>query len=213
MQSTLPEDLIVLDGDYKDKIETRRRVLATNPDCTMGVLQSDNGTGPEPSAKAALDELYCYLMDSYLPGRFPTVFSKVRAGQGKAAMLYNRVTNSTFPCTPPLDPLEATRILGETVEDDLFLLREEDVTSTTDDGPAYPATSHRMVAFVCCFPSGFDPSSKLGLLLRDIHKPVPAYDKIGPSMERFFSRLEVGKNRKRLNVRCPIFCTARLLTR
>lgn len=59
---------------------------------------------------------------------------------------------------------------------------------------------HRSVAFVCCFPAGFDPSAKLGKGLREIHGPVPSFDKIGPSMERFFAKLQVGKNVKRLNV-------------
>lgn len=81
----------------------------------------------------------------------------------------------------------ALRTLAETVEEDMFLLHE------TEEG-------HFSDAFVCCFPSGFDPSQKLGKLLRDIHGPVPSYEKIGSSMEKFFSRLEVGKNVKRMNV-------------
>ncbi len=78
-------------------------------------------------------------------------------------------------------------MLGETVEEDLFLLRE------TPRG-------HESVAFMCCFPSGFDPSTKLGRLLSEIHEPVPGYDKIAQSMERFFGKLEVGKSVKRMNV-------------
>lgn len=78
-------------------------------------------------------------------------------------------------------------MLGETVEEDMFLLMGE-------------PEGHRAVAFLCCFPSGFDPSTKVGKLLREIHTPVPSYDKIGPSMERFFSKIEVGKNVKRTNV-------------
>jgi hypothetical protein len=53
---------------------------------------------------------------------------------------------------------------------------------------------------VCCFPSGFDPSLKAGKLLKEIHTPVPSYDKIGPSMERFFRKIEAGNNVKRTNV-------------
>ncbi|KAK3384892.1 hypothetical protein B0H63DRAFT_395002, partial [Podospora didyma] len=55
------------------------------------------------------------------------------------------------------------------------------------------------VAFLCCRPAGFDPSEKLGKLLAAIHGPVPAYDKIGFSMERFFARTEVGRGAKRVN--------------
>lgn len=87
----------------------------------------------------------------------------------------------------PEDPEAALRMLGETVEEDMFLLVGE-------------PEGHRAVAFMCCFPSGFDPSTKVGKLLKEIHSPVPSYDKIGPSMERFFSKIEVGKNVKRTNV-------------
>lgn len=83
------------------------------------------------------------------------------------------------------------RILGETVEDDMFLLLQDD---------AAQGGEHRAVAFMCCHPAGFDPSSKLGKRLAEIHGPVPAYEKIGASMERYFGRLEVGKEVKRMNV-------------
>jgi hypothetical protein len=83
------------------------------------------------------------------------------------------------------------RILGETIEEDIFLLEETE-------------TTHKCLAFTCCFPTGFDPSSKLGLGLQGIHGPVPAYEKIGPSMERFFRKLEVGKSVKRMNVSSSI---------
>lgn len=111
--------------------------------------------------------------------------------------LDNLVTGRSFPTATledtatPEDAAAALRVLGETVEEDMFLLMGE-------------PEGHRAVAFLCCFPSGFDPSTKVGKLLREIHTPVPSYDKIGPSMERFFSKIEVGKNVKRTNV--SLFC-------
>ncbi|EFW99695.1 hypothetical protein CMQ_13 [Grosmannia clavigera kw1407] len=172
LQSSVPEDLIVLDRNYRDRIDIRRAVIVAHPKTVMGIIPSpDSPSDPSPKAKAAVDELYEYLMGSYLPARYPSAF----------------------------------RILAETVEDDFFLLQEENgITPVPAEEvaalpSAYPPTSHRLTAFLCCFASGFDPSSKLGLLLRDIHTPVPSYDKIGPSMERFFSRIQVGKNVKRLN--------------
>ncbi|CAK7219885.1 hypothetical protein SCUCBS95973_003972 [Sporothrix curviconia] len=184
LQSSSPGDLIVIDNNYKERIDIRRQVMTENPSTVMGTM----GT---PVSKAAVDELYAYLVN-YLPARYPSMFLI----RGKA--LYNTVTEKAIPCSPPEDPIEALRSLGETVEDDLFLLQEEAICST-DDGPAYPENSHRLVAFLCCFPSGFDPSSKLGLLLKDIHRPVPSYEKIGPSMERFFKKVAVGQSFRRLN--------------
>lgn len=100
---------------------------------------------------------------------------------------HNLVTDAAVPLQPPADPVEALKILGANIEDDLFLLQQE-------------PEGHRCVAAMCTSPSGFDPSEKLGKLMKDIHTPVPAYEKIGPSMERFFSRVEVGNNAVRNNV-------------
>lgn len=133
-------------------------------------------------------EVYTYLMSQYLPTRYPSMFNARR----DLNRFQNLVTGRAFPLSCPEDPREALAILGETVEDDMFLVQN------TEHG-------HRSVAFVCCHPSGFDPSQKLGKGLREIHGPVPHYDKIGPSMERFFGRLEVGKNVKRMNVSCDLF--------
>lgn len=85
-------------------------------------------------------------------------------------------------------------VLGETVEDDIFLLVKDRARD-----------EHVAVAFVCCHPSGFDPAEKLGKGLAAIHGPVPSYERIGESMERFFSRLEAGKRMKRVNVGYPFF--------
>lgn len=88
------------------------------------------------------------------------------------------------------DAETSLRAIGETVEEDMFLVRET-------------AGRHRSVAFICCFPAGFNPSTKLDKALEDIHGPVPSYERIGPSIERFFGKLQVGKSVKRLNVSSP----------
>lgn len=139
--------------------------------------------GAIPEGHDAVSELYTFLLAEYLPERYPTMFSLEQNG----SMFRNHVTNRTFTTEPPKDPLEAFKIIGETVEDDVFLLKP------TDEG-------HLSVAFLCCHPAGFDPSTKLGKLLKDIHEPVPSYDKIGPSMERFFSKVKAGQFVKRTNV-------------
>jgi hypothetical protein len=139
--------------------------------------------GAIPAGHDAVRELYNYLLADYLPQRYPSMFSLSPDG----SLFHNHVTNRTFPTQPPKDPLEAFKIIGETVEDDVFLLKK------TDEG-------HLSVAFLCCHPAGFDPSTKLGKLLKDIHEPVPSYEKIGPSMERFFSKVQAGQFVKRLNV-------------
>jgi hypothetical protein len=147
--------------------------------------------GAVSDGHGAVSELYTYLLRDYLPARYPTLFTLKQ----QQRTFYNHVTDVELPVQPSEDPLRCLTSLGETIEDDMFLLHQTE-------------TGHRMVAFVCCFPSGFDPSEKLGKVLKDIHEPVPAYEKIGPSMERFFSKLEVGKSVKRINVsnRAARFC-------
>jgi hypothetical protein len=177
LQADTPSDLIIIDSQYRDRVLERRATLRDH---------SQHAVGAVPEGHGAVDELYTYMLQDYLPVRYPTLF----ALDQKHQTFHNNVTYTVFPTQPPVEPLDALKSLGETVEDDMFLLHQ------TEKG-------HRMVAFVCCFPSGFDPSEKLGKVLKDIHEPVPAYEKIGPSMERFFSKLEVGKSVKRINV-CPV---------
>lgn len=126
-------------------------------------------------------ELYSYILTHHLPTRFPSLF-KVDSTQ-----FTNLVTGRTFPAEPPTDPNVCLRILAETIEEDIFLLKE---TQTT----------HVCLAFACCFPTGFNPSSKLGADLAGIHGPVPHYDKIGPSMERYFRKIKPGQVVRRMNV-------------
>ncbi|SPN96583.1 uncharacterized protein DNG_00106 [Cephalotrichum gorgonifer] len=172
LESDTPSELIIIDTNYPSRIAQRREIIARHPTTVHGCVPE----GVEP-----VRELYEFLLASYLPARYPTMFTL----QGNKAVV-NTAMGSSHPVIPPADPLQALRTLGETVEDDLFLVVE------TPGG-------HRLVAFACCFPSGFDPSSKLGRVLAEIHEPVPGYEKIGGSMERFFARLEVGKSVKRIN--------------
>lgn len=163
-----------MDRNYHNRVLERRQLITQHPSIVIGAI---------PSGEVAVDELYSYLMAEYLPQRFPTMFTVEQDGK----VFRNTITGACFPTKTPADPTEALKILAETVEDDIFLLHQ------TPQG-------HRSVAYVCCYCSGFDPSEKLDKLLDEIHEPVPSYHKIGPSMERFFSRVEVGKNVKRINV-------------
>lgn len=174
VQNSAPADLIVMDHNYQDRVLERRQLMSQNPNIVLGAI---------PRGRAAVEEVYSFLLSQYLPQRFPTMFSL--SDDGKT--FRNGITGASFPTLPPDDPFHALRRLGETIEDDMFLLHE------TEQG-------HRSVAYVCCYCSGFDPSKKLDKLLPEIHEPVPSYNKIGPSMERYFKKLEVGKNVKRVNV-------------
>ena len=181
IQATTPSDLIVMDTHYLSRVTARRELMDTHASTILGCT---------PAGVAPLRELYAYLLGSYLPTRYPTMFAVLPGPAPNTTVFHNKVTNLHFPLQPPpADPETMLRVLGETVEDDLFLLLRDG-----EDG------EHRSVAVVCCHPAGFDPSEKLGKRLAEIHGPVPAYDKIGASMERYFARLEVGRAVKRMNV-------------
>ncbi|KAJ9139205.1 DUF3445 domain-containing protein [Pleurostoma richardsiae] len=173
IQNSSPSDLITMDSNYKDRVEYRRDIIAKHPKIVHGHV---------PAGVEHVQELYEYMLGDYLPKRFPTMFSV--SADGKT--FHNKVTGAEYPL-PSMDDTDAMlAALGETVEDDIFTLRH------TEQG-------HQSTAFVCVHCSGFDPSKKLGVLMSEIHEPVPGYEKIGASMERFFTRLEVGKSVKRVN--------------
>lgn len=174
LQSDAPSNLITIDKDYLDRVNLRRGLIRQHGQKVHGCVLG---------GQEAVRELYAFLMGRYLPTRFPTIF-QLSSDKGKVC---NVATGKTHPTAATVDSAAALRAMGETVEEDMFLLHD------TPQG-------HKSVAFVCCFAGGFDPSTKLGKGLKDIHGPVPSFDKIGPSMERFFSKLQVGKNVKRLNV-------------
>ncbi|KAG5950642.1 hypothetical protein E4U53_004682 [Claviceps sorghi] len=163
LQRDTPSDLITVDRDYLDRITLRRRLIRQKGSVVHGCL---------PRGHESVCELYAYLLQDYLPVRYPTMFKLSTNG----SQCENLVTGKRFPLEPPPLATAALRALGETVEEDFFLLHD------TPEG-------HLCVAFLCCFSAGFNPSSKLGVLLKDVHGPVPSYDRIGASMEKVFGRL------------------------
>ncbi|SPQ26374.1 9ac65be4-98c9-47fc-87de-6291443aceb4 [Thermothielavioides terrestris] len=165
IQNSNPSDLIVMDSNYLDRVTARRALIAEHTSAVHGAI---------PSGHAPVAELYSYLLGTYLPARYPTMFELITS------------TDTATATTTTVFRNKMLRLLGETVEDDMFLLLRD-------------GDEHRAVAFVCCHPSGFAPAAKLGRRLAEIHAPVPAYEKIGPSMERYFRRLEVGSPVKRMN--------------
>ncbi|KAJ3538259.1 hypothetical protein NM208_g5988 [Fusarium decemcellulare] len=173
IKADTPSELITIDEDYLDRIDLRRNLIAEHGKVVHGCT---------PEGEAAVKEVYVHLLSEYLPTRFPTIF---RLSDDKSRC-ENLATGMTFPTSPTGDMEAALHVLGETIEEDFFLLQQ------TPEG-------HRSIAFMCCFPAGFDPSAKLGKTLLEIHAPVPSYEKIGSSMERFFGKAEVGKPVKRTN--------------
>lgn len=174
LKNAAPSELIVMDSNYLDRLTIRRDIIAKHGSSVHGHV---------PEGITPVAELRSYLLGRYLPARFPTMFALSDKGES----LKNQVTGRTCPTAPSGDADADLGVIAEFIEDDIFLLVQ------TPRG-------HRCVAFLCCFPAGFDPSEKLGKVLEEIHAPVPSYGKIGGSMERFFARVKVGEPVKRMNV-------------
>jgi hypothetical protein len=193
LESTDLSDLIAMDCTFAHRCSIRKSLLAT---------QRHDVLAANPRAYPAVLELYHWLVNTYLPTRFPSVYTPTGLD------LRNNVTGALLPTRlqPTKEAVElALQLLGENVDDEfLFLLPGQ---KPEDEG------RYRLEAFVNCFPSGFNTRSKLNLLLSEIHTPVPGYAaKLEKSMDRFFASLPVGKVVKRANwsisTNGQLFCLA-----
>jgi hypothetical protein len=165
-----------MDKTYLTRLALRKEVIASHRRTVLQAL---------PPSYAAIGELYTYLLKTYLPTRFPTMYS---LSLDQSALL-NKSTSEHLTLSPK-SPFESLQILGENIDTDFLFL----VPSSDGDG-------YILGGFICCFPSGFDSEALLGKKIRDIHGPVPGYkEKLEKSMYRSFDRLEVGKVVKRVNV-------------
>jgi hypothetical protein len=174
-------DLIAMDSTFTSRMQLRRRLMDDHPAETKQC---------NPVAEAAVLEFYDWMVRTYLPGRFPTVYELI-TGPTEQGLL-NKISNTHLPLTPE-SPEQALDTLGEHVDTDfLFLIPS---TNPVDGSPIY-----HLEAFVTCFPSGFSTREKCGKPLASIHTPVPGYKaKLEKSMDRFFAKIETGKAVKRAN--------------
>jgi hypothetical protein len=139
-----------MDNTYKERVQIRTDLLQREYDEVLAC---------NPKGILAVLELYEWLTGTYLPQRFPSLFTLVDGG----VELINNITGSVLPLHVT-DAEEALRIMGSNIDDEfLFMLKSE----KPEDEAKY-----RMEAFINCFPNGFNTRSKLGMLLADIHIPV-----------------------------------------
>lgn len=189
-----------MDKTYKERMALRAALLKEYPDVVLGV---HDAADPDPRIREAVGELYAFIMGTYLPSRYPTMFSLSHSN--KSELLENKVTGETHPVEmdEKQPVLKALEILGQTVDEDfLILLPERTRTPREVHENDIPKGEEKyfLAAYTTYFPSGFDPRTKLGLRLAAIHGPVPGYqDKLERSMDRFFARVEVGKVVARVN--------------
>lgn len=192
-------DLIQMDSTYLDRIKLRREITNTHPEATLAC---------NAVAEDAAMELCTWLVEVYLPKRFPTCFAVVPSAEQSSHSekpqtphrhLLNKITSETVPLQPT-DGLTGLRTLISHVDTDFLILlpRQHSPDNSDSQEPLQPV--YHLEAFATTFPSGFSTRSKLSLPLAAIHGPVPRYaSKIGKSMDRFFARMETGKMVRRAN--------------
>lgn len=173
------QDLVEVDRTYKERIDLRRQLMDTHPIATLAA---------RPGSDEMVHEFYAWMMGTYLPLRWPSMYSLSPAKSTPPTHLHNLATHEEIPLESR-STLDALRTLGAHVDTDfLFML------ASPNDG------KYHLEAFVNCFPAGFSTREKLGLPLAAIHAPVPGYAaKLEKSMDRFFANLPLGKLVKRAN--------------
>lgn len=175
LQKTDVNFITHMDDTYADRMKARQDIARQYPSALDSL---DSGVG-------MVNELYVFLVQAYLPKRYPAMFQIDASG----ATLHNIVTGEHLPFAAPEDRYEALAIINRNVDEDFLMLLP------SPDGDGYS-----LQAFVWAYPVGFDPQSKLGMKLRDAHKPVPGYkEKLAASMDRYFGRLQPGTVMYRVN--------------
>ena len=166
---------IRIDRNYLERIALRQKTLAEHPEICMGNSEAAN---------PAIRELYEEIVLDLLPERFPTMF------RIKGDMFHNIVTGARHRISSILrDPASMLRHLGENVEEDFYFMVPDAERGFCLQG------------FIACFPQGLLPSSKVGMSVSEIHKPIPGYDgRLKKGVNRCFERMERGQSVGRLNV-------------
>ncbi|KAJ5494183.1 hypothetical protein N7463_010270 [Penicillium fimorum] len=184
-------DLIPMDKTYKSRVTLRKSILDQHHDIVVAI-NNDETPEEDPRIRPAISELYNFMLGTYLPTRYPSMFHL----NAESSLFQNLVTGATWPTTlsSTTPTIQALEILSQTVDED-FLILLPDISPNSEEQPRYV-----LQAYATCFPAGFNTREKLGLRLADIHNPVPRYqERIGRSMDKFFARIEVGKFVKRVN--------------
>ena len=146
-----------------------------------------------PGSELACKELMEMALQFYC-SRYPTLFSLSFPSPDKP-IFHNKLLNEDTDIKS-LHPLHV--LLHNVPEDFAIVLRNE------EDGMYY------FRAGVICSSLGWNVSTKIGMPLKDIHKPIPDYkEKMAFSMDRYFSKMPTNAPIQRgswgLEVGTPLF--------
>lgn len=153
-----------MDKTYLDMITKRRRLIAEN---TRDVI------GFNPVATDAVQELYVWIFGTYLPKRYPEIFSIDSYSLSKKwprspRNIRNLVTGETITLDSIPEPIECLKILGSHVDCEFAILlptSDPQAASFRVEPTDSPQEVYHLHSFILAFPSGFTPAQNLGLPL------------------------------------------------
>ena len=153
-----------MDKTYFDMIAKRRRIIAENTRDVMGF---------NPVATDAVQELYVWIFGTYLPKRFPDMFSIESYSSSQKRLrsphsIRNLVTEEIVNLDPIPEPIECLKILGSQVDCEFAILlptSDPQAASFQVEPTDSPEEVYHLHSFILTFPSGFTPAQNLGLPL------------------------------------------------
>jgi hypothetical protein len=101
-------DLIPMDKTYLSRLSLREKLLAEHPDVVRGVNIHSHNSIKNEKIREALYEWYAYVMGTYLPERYPTMFrlvdhlgtGNVKSEKRRRMMIESLVTGLKAPVDP-----------------------------------------------------------------------------------------------------------------
>jgi hypothetical protein len=147
-----------MDRTYHEKMVLRRQLVEEHEKDVIAV---------NPVAEDAVLELYRFLFGTYLPKRFPFMFS-VETGEKGRKQARNLILGDIIPLEPIPRPRECLRTIACNVDGEFNILLPT-ANPTAEPCRIVPSTEPKEVyhlhAFALVFPSGFNTPKKLGLPL------------------------------------------------
>lgn len=146
--------------------------LATRGLAADAWLQFDDTSGEYLAEKQRILDEHRDDAFAFVPG------SEAAAGE-LADLVADALEGAGRPAPPDREMQHPIEWAARGVQEDLCLLERDDI-------------GWRFTAAAVCFPTRWSPAEKVGLELRAVHDPVPRYDDIADTVDRFFDRLRPG---------------------
>ncbi|KII88722.1 hypothetical protein PLICRDRAFT_41940 [Plicaturopsis crispa FD-325 SS-3] len=178
-----PDWWIELESTYRERIAQRKAIWEKHGASVLATLP-----GAEPACRELME-----MVIQYVCVRYPTQFTF----DGATGVFENRILGTRTE-TYSADPLV---VLMENIPEDFLLTLKDEKTGL-----------YCMRAGVGCSALGWNVGTKIGKPLHAIHEPIPDYDKMSMSMDRYFSKMPADKSIQRgswgLEIGEPLFLQA-----